>query len=339
MTPRTGLSTLAYSAPHIQDSESLAATENRPFAIKTSNLFKTYRNGGKVVDALGGVELAVERGEFIGVLGPNGAGKTSLIEILEGIRQPDQGEVEVLGTKVQDQKAMQKVRARIGIALQHSVLPPLTTVAELLSFQRGLYDSKVDPEMIMDLVGLSDQRAKRVGGLSGGQQQRVAIAMALMGDPDLMFLDEPTSQLDPHARLALWEILYAQRNRRNTSVLITTHQMEEAQRICDRVLIIDKGKIIAEGAPNDLIRRHFRHRRVYFVTAGDVQIETSQSDHQVIQLRDGRAQHQILSSAPLEMLAEMSARYGDKLTEVSIAEPTLEDLFLKLTPHAARRVQ
>ena len=208
---------------------------------------KSYRGG---VQAVRGLDLEVYEGECFGLLGPNGAGKTTTIEILEGLLEPTSGEVHVLGRSWGSRE--RELRGRIGISLQETKLPEKITVREILRLFRSFYPRGLEPDETIRLVGLEEKSNARVGKLSGGQKQRLAIACALAGDPDLLFLDEPTTGLDPHARRQLWDILKGFKSRGKT-ILLTTHYMDEAERLCDRVAIVDRGRVIALGSPPELI--------------------------------------------------------------------------------------
>lgn len=218
-------------------------------AIRCRNLVKRYE-GKTPVDAVRGLDLTVEVGECFGLLGPNGAGKTTTIEIIEGLLDATSGEVEVLEMKWGSHD--DEIRQRIGISLQETKLSEKLSVLETLTLFRSFYKSGLDPEEAMRRVSLEEKAAAWVGKLSGGQKQRLAVACALVGDPDLLFLDEPTTGLDPQARRQLWDIIRDFGNRGRT-VLLTTHYMDEAERLCDRVAIVDHGKVIASGSPQELI--------------------------------------------------------------------------------------
>ena len=216
-------------------------------AIRCKNLVKRYPGG---VLAVRGLDLDVGVGECFGLLGPNGAGKTTTIEILEGLLQPTSGDVEVLG-RSWDDKA-RDLRERIGISLQETRLSERLTVREVIRLFRSFYREGPDPDECIDLVSLREKADARVGKLSGGQRQRLAVACALVGDPELLFLDEPTTGLDPQSRRQIWDLLKRFR-REGRTILITTHYMDEAERLCDRVAIIDQGVVIALGSPQELI--------------------------------------------------------------------------------------
>ena len=202
--------------------------------------------------AVAGLDLAVGTGECFGLLGPNGAGKTTTIEILEGLTAPDSGDVEILGTPWREGAAGRALRERLGIQLQETQLADKLTVSEVLALFRSFYRQSHTVEEVLALVELEEKRKARVVTLSGGQKQRLAVACALVSKPELLFLDEPTTGLDPQSRRQLWEIIRRFRAAGGT-VLLTTHYMEAAERLCDRVAIMDDGKVIALGTPRELI--------------------------------------------------------------------------------------
>jgi len=204
------------------------------------------------VTAVDGLDLEVARGECFGLLGPNGAGKTTTLEILEGLLEPTAGEVQVLGRRWKTHAGA--LRERLGITLQDTRLPERLTVLEIVRLFRSFYATGRDPEEVIRLVSLEEKRGAWYERLSGGQKQRLAVACALAGDPELLFLDEPTTGLDPQSRRQLWEIVLGLKEQGKT-VLLTTHYMEEAERLCDRVAIVDHGKIIALDTPRELIAR------------------------------------------------------------------------------------
>ncbi len=220
-------------------------------AIRCTNLVKRYE-GRPPVDAVRGLNLEVERGECFGLLGPNGAGKTTTIEILEGLLPPTSGEVEILGLRWGT--ADNEIRQRIGISLQETRLAEKLSVLETLTLFRSFYRHGLEPQEAMGRVSLDEKAGAWVGKLSGGQKQRLAVACALVGDPELLFLDEPTTGLDPQSRRQLWEIV-RQIRAAGSTVLLTTHYMDEAERLCDRVAIVDAGRVIALGSPRELIAR------------------------------------------------------------------------------------
>jgi len=218
-------------------------------AIVCSKLVKTYE-GKPPVQAVCGIDLSITEGECFGVLGPNGAGKTTTIEIMEGLLEPTSGDVEVLGMRWQD--AGDAIRQQIGVSLQETQLSEKLTVRETLTLFRSFYRHGITPEEALARVSLQEKADTWVKKLSGGQKQRLAVATALVGEPRLLFLDEPTTGLDPQSRRELWDVIRNCR-RQGRTVMLTTHYMEEAERLCDRVAIVDRGQVIALGTPAALI--------------------------------------------------------------------------------------
>ena len=311
--------------------------------VRARSLYKGYGQGDRRAEALMGVSLSIGRSEIVGVLGPNGAGKTTLISILEGLMQADSGEARVLGHDVSTRDGSARIKPMLGVAMQNSVLPPLLKVSELLQFKRSLHPRSRDPEQLLQALGLQEKRDALYRSLSGGQQQRVVVAMALVGDPDVLFLDEPTSQLDPQARRAVWELLADQRRSRGAGILVTTHQMEEAERLCDQVLVLDHGRVIASGRPRELIAEHCPERQIEFATTAQsaraelhdlgarLDVDATRPDGLVpVKLRGVR-----LDEALAELLRRQAA--GTLvLDELRITTQTLEDVFIKLTGRSIR---
>jgi ABC-2 type transport system ATP-binding protein len=236
------------------------------WAIRVKDLRKQYPGRDGPVHALDGIDLEIRVGECFGLLGPNGAGKTTTVEILEGLNRPTSGEVEVLGLRwATDDTA---IRERIGVTLQETRFPDKETVRELLIVFRSFYRTGLTVDEAIARVSLESKANALIEQLSGGQQQRLAVAIALVGDPELLFLDEPTTGLDPQSRRQLWDVIRDLRARGRT-VLLTTHYMDEAERLCDRVAIIDHGKIIALGSPRELIARLGGDHIVEFALEGN----------------------------------------------------------------------
>jgi ABC-2 type transport system ATP-binding protein len=219
-------------------------------AIICRDLRKEYRGRGEVVYAVNGIDLKIHSGECFGLLGPNGAGKTTTIEIFEGLIPPTSGDVEIFGMRWGEND--NELRQNIGISLQQTRFAEKLAVLETLVLFRSFYRVGQKPEDVMDMVGLTEKARSWVGKLSGGQCQRLAVACALVGNPRLLFLDEPTTGLDPQSRRRLWDVIRRLREEKR-AVLLTTHYMDEAERLCDRIAIIDHGKIIAQGSPAELI--------------------------------------------------------------------------------------
>jgi len=304
--------------------------ENHP-VVQVSALHKRY---GSTV-AVDEVSFEVREGEIFGLIGPNGAGKTTTMECVEGLRRPDRGRITVLSLDpVRDARGLQN---RIGVQLQEAQLQKRITVWEAVDFWASLYATPVDGARLLEQLGLGDKRRAWFMTLSGGQKQRLFIALALMNDPEVVFLDELTTGLDPQARRAIWELVRGIRERGKT-VLLTTHLMEEAERLCDRVAIIERGRIIDMGSPDELVGRHCPERSVTLATdvagAGDrfraipgVGAVTQQDGRFTI-----RGSGDDLVTDVIQCLSESGMRVREFRTEL----PTLEDVFLKLTGHAIR---
>ena len=231
-------------------------------ALRVRHLRKAYKD----VVAVDGLDLEVQAGECFGLLGPNGAGKTTTVEICEGLTPPDSGEVEVLGRRWSSDAA--QLRQRLGIQLQDTQLSEKLTVHETVRLFRSFFRQGAEASEVIARVQLEEKQNSRVGDLSGGQKQRLALACALVGDPDFLFLDEPTTGLDPQARRQLWELI-EEFKKSGRTILLTTHYMDEAERLCDRVAIMDHGKVIALGTPRELIASTCAEQMVEF-TAGSV---------------------------------------------------------------------
>ena len=288
------------------------------------------------VRAVDGLDLEIRRGECFGLLGPNGAGKTTTIEILEGLTPPDAGDVEILGRRWGTHE--RELRARLGVSLQETRFSDKLTVHEMLDLFRSLYPSGRDPELLLADLSLEEKRDARVGKLSGGQRQRLAVACALAGDPEILFLDEPTTGLDPQSRLQLWEKIHGFRAAGRT-VLLTTHYMEEAERLCDRVAVVDHGKIIAQGTPAELIASLHAPHIVEFASDPPLRVEELDSLPSVVdsRRRDGRwlvGVGSLVDAVPA-LLARIE-RSGARLVTLSTHRATLEDVFISLTGRELR---
>jgi ABC-2 type transport system ATP-binding protein len=303
-----------------------------PSQTKTALRVRNLRKAFKDVVAVDGVDLEVRSGECFGLLGPNGAGKTTTIEICEGLTAADSGEVEVLGLRWSSDALT--LRQKLGIQLQETQLAEKLTVFETLSLFRSFFLQGPGAEEAIRMVQLEEKRGARVGALSGGQKQRLALACALVGDPDLLFLDEPTTGLDPQARRQLWELIEEFKAAGRT-ILLTTHYMEEAERLCDRVAIMDHGKIMTQGTPRELIAGIGVEHVVEF-SAGSNSLDMDRV-RGVAGVRDVRSENGSVLLQVTELhravpaLLEELGRQGVPLTELRTHSATLEDVFVHLT--------
>ncbi len=275
-------------------------------AIRVSGLVKSYGSH----EAVKGIDFEIGTGEVFGLLGPNGAGKTTTIEILEGYRDRDGGEVEVLGED--PSTAGRAWRERLGVVLQSSSLYPNLTVRESLRVFGGYFDERRDPDEVIEIVGLTDKADSRCRTLSGGQKRRLDLGLALVGKPDLVFLDEPTTGFDPGARRAAWETI---RNLRSlgTTILLTTHYLDEAEQLADRVAVLREGRIVREGSPAELTGEGSL-TEIRFRREGELVLEHT--------------------TEPTKRLYELTAEAverGEELEELEVRRPTLEDVYLELT--------
>jgi ABC-2 type transport system ATP-binding protein len=298
-------------------------------ALLLLDLRKSYGD----VTAVDGLNLEVKRGECFGLLGPNGAGKTTTIEICEGLTSPDSGTVQMLGLTWRDQAA--ELRQRIRVQLQETQFPEKLTVEEILRLFRSFFHRGLTIEHSIQMAQLEEKQKARVGGLSGGQKQRLAMACALVGDPELLFLDEPTTGLDPQSRRNLWDLVDQLRMAGRTIVL-TTHYMDEAERLCDRVAVMDQGRVIALGTPDELIASVGGEQIVEFAIAASAPFKPATlmeiSGVQSHRLDGGL--HQLSVSelhTAVPRIFECLAAEGLELSEFRMHSATLEDVFVALT--------
>ena len=281
------------------------------------------------VAAVAGVDLELHRGDCLALLGPNGAGKTTTIEILEGLTPFDSGDVRILGQPPGDPG----MRERIGIALQETQLPDKLTVKECIQLFRSFYVRGRTVDDVIKHLELDEKRNGRVAKLSGGQRQRLALACALVGDPDLLFLDEPTTGLDPQARLKVWELVLAFKARGGT-VLLTTHYMEEAARLCNRIAILDHGRVIARGTPEELIASLGAPQIVELITVPlleDAALRAIALVVRVTHKADARVLYVTDATVTLPLVLELARSKGASVKHVVTREATLEDVFVHLT--------
>jgi ABC-2 type transport system ATP-binding protein len=300
-------------------------------AVAVLDLVKSYGR----VEAVRGLSFTIPPGECFGLLGPNGAGKTTTVEVLEGLLRPTSGEAEVLGRRWG--RDDHEIREHLGVCLQQTVLSEKLEVGETVELFRAFYRQGRRPQEVVEEVGLSEKRRARVGTLSGGQKQRLAVACALVGDPELLFLDEPTTGLDPQSRRQVWDIVNGFK-RRGRTVVLTTHYMDEAERLCDRIAVVDHGRIIASGTPRELIRS----------LGGDHVIEIAVEDGGPEELRPedlvdlpavrsahAEAGHLLLTvTEPHVALAPLLEKLGARgfaLASLTTRHASLEDVFMSLT--------
>jgi ABC-2 type transport system ATP-binding protein len=288
------------------------------------------------VQAVDGVSFRVERGEVFGMLGPNGAGKTTTVEMLEGLRRPDGGEARVLGFDVA--REAHRLKEHIGVQLQTAALYPNLTVEEVIDLFGSFYPRRRSTDSLVEALDLGERRRALTKVLSGGQRQRLSVALALVNEPDLIFLDEPTTGMDPQARRSLWELVLALK-RGGTTVLLTTHYMEEAEQLCDRIAIMDHGRILESGTVDELVQRRFRTLSVRFEPARPLPEDRLRALPGV-----ERAVHEGTESAlytddvasTIGGLLALARESQVELGNLAVRRPTLEDVFLDLTGRALR---
>jgi len=303
-----------------------------PAAIQCRDLRKTY--DGKV-EAVRGLDLEIQGGECFGLLGPNGAGKTTTIEILEGLLEPTSGEVTILGHTWQ--KNSREVREWLGISLQETRLSEKLTVRETIELFASFYREPRSADEVLDDLQLGEKADAMVGKLSGGQRQRLAVATALVGNPRILFLDEPTTGLDPQSRRQLWDIIRTFQ-RGGGTVLLTTHYMDEADRLCDRLAIIDHGQVIAEGTPSELIERLGGHHVVEFEASGNsgnvTALDTWRALPGVESVRHDDGLVSLTVREPhltIPVLLDAVEKQGSQLLHLTTRQASLEDVFVSLT--------
>jgi ABC-2 type transport system ATP-binding protein len=300
--------------------------------IRVRGLIKRYGD----IRAVDGIDFEVHPGEVFGLLGPNGAGKTTTVEILEGLRAPDGGQAVVLGVDVA--RGVERLKPRIGVSLQTAALYPKLTVVEVIDLFRSFYPHPRPTAELIDALGLGERRNAQTKELSGGQRQRLAVALALVNDPELVFLDEPTTGLDPAARRSLWDLIRDLKGR-GRSVLLTTHYMEEAEILCDRLAIMDHGHILELGTVDELISARFRERAVRFDAVDGLSdaelaalpaVTAAKHDDDAIVLYT----HDV--AVTIGALLALTESHGIEPQNLGVRRATLEDVFLDLTGRALR---
>ena len=301
-------------------------------AVEVKNLTKRY---GDLI-AVNEVDFNIEKGEIFGLLGPNGAGKTTTIEMIEGLRQPDNGTISVCG--IDARKERDKIKEIIGVQLQSTTIYDKIRVDEVIDLFRGYYQKTLDTNEILDMVSLNEKKNSYVSTLSGGQKQRVALALALVNDPEIIFLDEPTTGLDPQARRNVWDIVEDLGSKGKT-VVLTTHYMEEAERLCNRLGIIDHGTIIALDTTRELIAKQNLDSAIEFTSSNGVSGDAFEKIDGVNKVtQDGRefVIQTTASSRVLGELSRISEENGFSLENIAVRKATLEDVFLALTGRKLR---
>lgn len=302
-------------------------------ALSVSGLHKKYGN----FEAVRGIDFEVAQGEVFGLLGPNGAGKTTTVEILEGLRPRTSGKVSVLGYDPENEPRV--VKDRIGVSLQATNLPDKIQVMEACQLFAAFYTKRTNIETLLKRLQLWEKRRSFYSTLSGGQKQRLALALAMVNEPSILFLDEPTTGLDPQVRLEIHGLIEELRKAR-TTILLTTHYIEEAERLCDRVAIIDEGKIIAMGSPRELQEKVLGHARVEIVCSTPVQGQLPRwSDEETVQVSDNGMEISVASPKPARAVVELVKwidGQGVELSDIHIKRPTLEDVFIQLTGKSLR---
>ncbi len=300
--------------------------------LEVENLVKRYGE----VEALRGVSFAVEEGEVFGLLGPNGAGKTTTVEILEGLRTPDAGRASVCG--LDPQRDTEALKHEIGASLQATALPDKMRVSEALWLFASFYKRRRNPEELLRRFGLEEKRSSFYGQLSGGQKQRLALAMALVNDPRVLFFDEPTAGLDPQVRREIYAVIEELRRDKRT-VLLTTHYIEEAERLCDRVAIVDYGKVIALGTPRELKTRSANTTRIEVRLAKPAASGILQKLDGVVDAREVDGGYVLHCQRPPQAIVALVKHLeaeGNELVSLEIATPSLEDVFIEVTGRRLR---
>ena len=302
------------------------------FVLEVENLVKRYGD----VEAVRGVSFSVEEGQVFGLLGPNGAGKTTTIEILEGLREPDGGSVRVCG--LDPHVSSRELKHEIGAALQSTSLPDKIRVIEAIRLFAGFYKRHRDPEDLLRRFGLEEKRTAFYAKLSGGQKQRLALAMALVNNPRVLFFDEPTAGLDPQVRREIYDIIEELRAEKKT-ILMTTHYIEEAERLCDRVAIIDHGKVIAIGSPRELKERSAGATRIEVKLAKPSANGTLKNLEGVVDARELDGSYVLHTQRPPQAIVSLVKHLeaeGNELVSLEIAAPSLEDVFIEMTGRRLR---
>jgi ABC-2 type transport system ATP-binding protein len=301
------------------------------YVIEVKEVWKSF----KTVQAVRGVDLNIPRGQFVAILGPNGAGKTTLVEMIEGIRKPDKGEIHIMGKTWKHHQ--DELHRLIGISLQETRFIDKLRVSETLKLFAGFYYCNMDRvHEIMELVGLEEKRKSYVVNLSGGQRQRLALGIALINDPSILLLDEPTTGLDPNARREIWEILRKLKEKSGTSMILTTHYLEEAENLCDYIVIMDSGKILKEGTLHQLLSDETGEKIISFSIEDALNPEIIRSGGFKCDIQSGGSTNSGFITVPnvetdLPAFFSFLQEKNIKLTNIECRRKTLDDLFISLT--------
>lgn len=308
-------------------------SHSAPAVLTVEGVVKQY---GSLV-AVDGVSFEVQRGEIFGILGPNGAGKTTTLEMIEGLRSPDGGCITICGLDASRHR--RQVKQRIGVQLQSQTLWAELTVQETIQTFRSLYRTRVPVNTLLERFTLTEKRKAFVGNLSGGQRQRLALACAVVNDPEVVFLDEPTTGLDPQARLTFWDLIAEMREEGKT-IILTTHYMEEAEALCDRVAVMDRGRIIALGTPRELVRQLEFENTIECLFGSDVEIARVQSLRGVISVRQQQDGTLFIFTRDIAQtmsdVLELAERERATIAGLQVRTATLEDVFISLTGRRLR---
>ena len=307
-------------------------------SLSVSGLKKYYGN----VKAVDGITFQVESGSVFGMLGPNGAGKTTTIETLIGLKEKDAGKVNILGFNPGIDSEQKKLKSRIGVQLQSPSLFPRLKVREIVNLFASFYPDPLAIDKVIKRVGLTKKSEEQVKSLSGGQKHRLAVGLAMVSNGDVIFLDEPTTGLDPQARRQLWDVI-RQLKKEGVTVFLTTHYMDEAETLCDDLVIIDHGKIIAQGSPRTLINSYFKERAIEFRDPGFTDREMQKLKEKDIANRinfEQEEQHIILYTDDITYTMNQLLKFGESINkqidDIMVRQATLEDVFLKLTGRGIR---
>ena len=307
-------------------------------SLEVEGLKKYYGN----LKAVDGISFSVEDGSVFGMLGPNGAGKTTTIETLIGLKEKDGGKVSILGYDPFLEKDLKEIKKKIGVQLQSPSLFPRLTVKEIVNLFASFYPDPLENDLVIEQVGLENKKNERVISLSGGQKHRLAVALAMISNGDLIFLDEPTTGLDPQARRQLWDVIQGLKEK-GVTVFLTTHYMEEAEKLCDNLVIIDQGEIIAKGSPKKLINEYFEEKAVEFNDPGfsNEEIRDLKENLDVDRIGyDEKLNRFILYSKDIKKLMTNLINYSKstkkEIDDITIRQASLEDVFIKLTGRGIR---